>query len=66
MVTRKPAPDTLSGYSREVLTRWLEASCVAQGVPVTVRDPRVIADVATLLRSAGEGGGRRRAGPACG
>lgn len=52
---------TLSGYPVEVLREWLAASCAAQGVPVVVRDPRIVSDVAVLLGGVG-GGGRARAG----
>lgn len=54
MVNREPSP-TLSGYPVELLRQWLKASCAAQGVPEVVRDPRVLADVAVLLRGAGAG-----------
>jgi len=33
----------------EIIREWLTASCSAQGVPVTIRDPGLIAQVATLL-----------------
>lgn len=52
---------TLSGYPVEVLRQWLAASCEAQGVPVVVRDPRIVSDVAVLLGGV-RGGGRARAG----
>lgn len=62
MVTQPaPEPLTLSGYPVDVLQQWLRASCDAQGVPVVVRDARVVADVAVLLGvSSGRGGGRAR------
>jgi hypothetical protein len=58
------------GVSPEVVAAWLRASCAAQGVPVRVTDPQVLAQVAALVpppmagagttRSAGrEGPGRR-------
>ncbi|MCA4749585.1 hypothetical protein H8Z55_17490 [Mycobacteroides abscessus] len=37
-------------YDRAQFTDWLTASCERQGVPVTVSDPAVIAQVTTLLR----------------
>lgn len=49
MVTRSGPAATLSGYPLDVLLDWLRASCEAQGVPVSVRDARVVADVAVLL-----------------
>jgi hypothetical protein len=52
------------------VSEWLAASCAAQGVPVRVSDPQVLAQVAVLLpppvagpgtaRSAGGGGPGRR------
>ncbi len=33
----------------ETVREWVEASCAAQGVPVTIRDHAIIAQVATLL-----------------
>jgi hypothetical protein len=35
--------------SPEVVAAWLRASCAAQGVPVHVRDPQVLVQVAALL-----------------
>lgn len=49
MVTRSGPAATLSGYPLDVLLDWLRASCEAQGVPVAVRDARVVANVAVLL-----------------
>lgn len=37
-------------YSREEFTAWLTASCQNQNVPVTITDPAVLAQVATVLR----------------
>ena len=37
------------GVSAADVAAWLAASCAAQGVPVLVTDPRVLADVAALL-----------------
>lgn len=42
---------------RDAVRAWLEASCAAQGVPVVVSDPGVIANVAVLL--GGRGSARR-------
>ena len=33
----------------EMVVAWVERSCAAQGVPVKVRDPAVVAQVAALL-----------------
>ena len=56
------------GVDREALRVWLVASCAAQGVPVAVTDPVVIAQVGVLLRgrdAAGQppAGGDRSARP---
>jgi hypothetical protein len=51
------------GVSAEQVAEWLAASCAAQGVPVRVRDPQVLAQVAALLppvagtRTTGSAGG---------
>lgn len=37
-------------YSREEFTVWLVESCERQQLPVTVTNPSVLADIATLLR----------------
>jgi hypothetical protein len=42
----------------DVVRRWLVDSCAAQGVPVVVSDPRVLAQVAVLV--SGRGGRRPR------
>ncbi len=47
----------------EIIREWLEATCAAQGVPVTIRDHAIIAQVATLLGHhprARRAGGRTR------
>jgi hypothetical protein len=44
--------------SEEFLATWLEESCQAQGVPVKVRDARVIEGVRSLLTGRPEGSGR--------
>jgi hypothetical protein len=49
MVSRSGPAATLSGYPVDVLLDWLRSSCEAQGLPVTVRDAQVIANVAVLL-----------------
>lgn len=50
---------------RQKLTAWVEASCAAQGVPVRVTDPGVIARIGVLLGAApgtdGCGSGRSTA-----
>ncbi|WP_238781371.1 hypothetical protein [Prescottella equi] len=43
----------------ELLAAWVESSCAAQGVPVRVTDPGVLADVGVLMGAAG-GAGRQR------
>lgn len=35
--------------AQAVITAWLEASCLSQGVPLLVRDPLVLQQVAALL-----------------
>jgi hypothetical protein len=37
-------------YSREEFTTWLIQSCERQQVAVTITNPAVLADIATLLR----------------
>lgn len=51
--------------SAEELAAWVEASCVAQGVPVKVTDPAVVRRVCALLNAgaAGPQAPRRRRGP---
>lgn len=39
-------------YSREEFTAWLIQSCERQQLSVTITNPAVLADVATLLGSA--------------
>ena len=46
----------------EVVRAWLERTCGAQGVPVKVADPRIIAAVATLLPQASFQTGSTRSG----
>lgn len=43
------------GMTLEQVRAWVEASCLAQGVPVVVSDPAVVARVGALL-----GAGRRK------
>ena len=55
----------------EAVREWVEASCVAQGVPVKVSDGRVVKEVALLLaegavrraRRASRGRGRTSSDP---
>ena len=49
MVNRSGPAATLSGYPLELLWEWLRTLCEAQGVPLAVRDARVVANVAVLL-----------------
>jgi len=37
-------------YSHEEFTAWLVESCERQQLPVTITNPAVVADIATLLR----------------
>lgn len=46
----------------EVVRAWLERSCAAQGVPVKIADPRVIARVVTLLGQASRHSASMRSG----
>lgn len=48
MTARSATPHTQSP-DVTAFTAWLTASCERQGVPVTIRDPGVITQVATLL-----------------
>lgn len=43
-----------AGFGGEEFTAWLEASCRRQGLSVTVRDPGVVTQVATLLGRAAD------------
>ena len=38
----------------ERVQEWVERTCAEQGVPVKVTDPRVVREVAEILRSARE------------
>jgi len=44
---------------REALAAWLEASCLAQGVPVVVTDAGVVAQLGVLLSGRGAAGAPR-------
>lgn len=46
------------------LRQWLEDSCQAQGVPLRVSDPVVVASVGALLGGRIGGGATRSGGPA--
>lgn len=53
----------------EQIRDWLVSSCERQGVPVTITDPRIVADVAVLLSgraprppAGGTGGQSRQTG----
>jgi hypothetical protein len=37
-------------YSRDEFTRWLTESCQRQHLPVTITNPTVLANIASLLR----------------
>lgn len=45
---------------RDALRAWVEASCSAQGIPVVVTDPGIIAQVGGLVRLGGTRGGSRQ------
>ncbi len=60
MTARSATPHTQSP-DVTAFTAWLTASCERQGVPVTIHDPGVITQVATLLGPAySTGSGRVR------
>ncbi|ASL07119.1 hypothetical protein MYCODSM44623_00336 [Mycobacterium intracellulare subsp. chimaera] len=42
--------ETEKPYSREEFTQWLARSCERQQLPVTIANPTVLTDIATLLR----------------
>ncbi|MEN4475491.1 hypothetical protein [Mycolicibacterium cosmeticum] len=42
--------ETEKSYSREEFAAWLIESCERQQLPVTIANPTVLADIATLLR----------------
>ncbi|SKT85562.1 Uncharacterised protein [Mycobacteroides abscessus subsp. massiliense] len=39
----------MADYDRAEFTAWLAASCERQGVPLTINDPAVIKQIATLV-----------------
>ncbi|MGB3229768.1 MAG: hypothetical protein WBB57_02400 [Mycobacterium sp.] len=47
---RTAGRQTEKSYSREEFTAWLVQSCERQQVAVTITNPAVLADIATLLR----------------
>lgn len=49
---------------REALRAWVAASCAAQGVPVLVTDPGVIAAVGALVNERGPARGLPAGSPA--
>ena len=54
MSTETPSPERRNplgahGITHAAFAHWLTASCTAQGVPLTVRDPAVIAQVTALF-----------------
>ena len=51
------ASGAMTRMSADQLARWVEASCVLQGVPVKVTDARVVRQVATLLGAGSESPG---------
>lgn len=49
------APSSTAGeksYSRAEFVEWLTESCRRQHLPVTITNPSILADIATLLRTA--------------
>lgn len=46
------------GPEHDAVREWLQASCAAQGVPVTIQDHAVISQVAILLGHSGSPSGR--------
>jgi len=45
----RPAPQSTDALTPQAVSEWLRASCERQNLPVTIRDPSVVAQVATLL-----------------
>jgi len=45
----RPAPQSTNALTPQAVSEWLRASCERQNLPVTIRDPSVVAQVATLL-----------------
>ena len=43
----------------EVVRAWVERTCEAQGVPVKIRDPRVIRDTVALIGQSRQSGSTR-------
>ena len=48
-MTGQPTTPSASALADEAFIAWLTASCQRQGVPVTIRDPAIITQIATLL-----------------
>lgn len=49
-----PGPPDAADFGGDEFTAWLEASCRRQGLALTIRDPGVISQVATLLGKAAD------------
>jgi hypothetical protein len=62
-MTGQPTTPSASAPAGEAFIAWLTASCQRQGVPVTIRDPGIIAQVATLVGRTDRAVGTRGGGP---
>lgn len=49
MTERPTSAASVCGLPRATMVEWLRATCERQGVPVVVRDPSVVTQVAALL-----------------
>jgi hypothetical protein len=45
----QPSPQSTDTLTPQAVSEWLRSSCERQNLPVTIRDPNVVAQVATLL-----------------
>lgn len=61
-MTGQPTTPSAPTPDGAAFTAWLTASCERQGVPVTIRDPGIITQVAALLGRPDVGGTIRRYG----
>ena len=50
------------GLTREQIVAWVVASCAAQGIPVAIEDPRVIARLVDLFAQSSRQTARTRPG----
>jgi len=58
-MTGQPMTPSASTPHGAAFTAWLTASCQRQGVPVTIRDPGIITQVAILLGQPATAGASR-------